>query len=161
MVLNFTYFSFNDKFDKVFWCFNRISTIPISSDLIMQDLETFVLEKLSLFLELYYKYVDIVLSTQEYNIDTIDLNNFNCLYPRLKFTVKRSGNSSNFLDVMLIKKNNTLLYCIINIINQHFRHEFFKLFLMPSNVSKSGNDFCGLTDRFLLLYSSFHEKTFN
>jgi len=80
---------------------------PISADLILQDLEIFELKK-PFSLE-FYRYVDdIILSTQEYNIDTI-ISNFS-FHSRLKFITELGGNSLNFFNVTLIKKDNILLY---------------------------------------------------
>jgi len=74
---------------------------PISADLILQDLEIFD---------------DIILSTQEYNIDTI-ISNFS-FHSRLKFITELGGNSLNFFNVTLIKKDNILLY--------DWYHQFFR-----------------------------------
>ena len=61
----------------------------------------------------------LTLNSKECNID-MTVNNFNNFHPRLKFTVELDGNSLNFLDVTLIKKDNTLCY-MIDIINQLFQ----------------------------------------
>jgi len=83
---------------------------PIVAHLVIQDLERTALESLQFSLGFYVRYVDVIaLSINQENINNL-LSMFNSYYPRLNFTLERGSNSSNYLDVTLIKKDDYLIY---------------------------------------------------
>jgi len=58
----------------------------------------------------YYRYVDdIVLSAPHTCLEDL-LHMFNSFYPRLKFTMEIGGNTLNFLDLSMIKKDDFLIF---------------------------------------------------
>jgi len=79
-------------------------------DVAMQDLENNVLNSINVKLPFYYRYVnDIVFATQDTIVSYI-LEAFNNYHQRIKFTMERENNRClNFLDLLLIVKNNTII----------------------------------------------------
>ena len=84
------------------------SLLPIVSDIVMQDFRTIALQRLLISPSFYVRYVDdIALTYDASHIDTL-MNTFNSFHSRLKFTTEIGGDKLNFLDVSLIKKENSL-----------------------------------------------------
>ncbi|XP_018337091.1 PREDICTED: uncharacterized protein LOC108745430 [Trachymyrmex septentrionalis] len=79
---------------------------PVIAELVIRRLETVSLMSLNLDILFYYRYVDdICTALPSSQIDGL-LERFNSFHPRLQFTVKRGGNTINFLDVTVsINKN--------------------------------------------------------
>ncbi|XP_011882019.1 PREDICTED: uncharacterized protein LOC105569853 [Vollenhovia emeryi] len=111
LVLSSTSFSFNGQFyEQIFGSPMGSPLSPILADLVMDDLETFCLEQLEFEVNTYYRYVDDVFTIIPNNkIDDI-LKVFNSYHPRLKFTHEIEKDCKiNFLDVSVIRRNNTLV----------------------------------------------------
>jgi len=82
---------------------------PILTDLVVQDLDLVLLNKLSVTPLFYIRYVDdIALAIDNVHIDEI-LIKFNSYHPRLQFAMEIGKDSLNFLDICLIKKE-TLIF---------------------------------------------------
>jgi len=78
------------------------------SDLIMRDLEERALETLNFPISFYVRYVDdITIAVPAFSVNGI-LNVFNEFHLRLQFTLELGGNKLNFLDITLLKINNSL-----------------------------------------------------
>ena len=102
---------FNDKFYRQ--TFGLPMGSPLSSiltDLVVQDLELVSLNKFSVTPLFYVRYVDdIALAIDNAHIDEI-LIKFNSYYPRRQFTMDIGGDSLNFLDICLMRKDETLTF---------------------------------------------------
>jgi len=83
---------------------------PIIADLVLQKLESDILDKFSIKQIFYYIYVDdIALSAPHTCLEHLLLM-FNSFHPRLKFTMEIGDNTLNFLDLLLIKKDDFLIF---------------------------------------------------
>ena len=78
--MNSTYFKFNGKFyERKFGTFIGSVISPISAEIVIEDLEEFVFEKLDFDLPFYFRYVDDVpLHKLQILIDS-----FNSFHPRM------------------------------------------------------------------------------
>lgn len=130
---------------------------PIVADIVLQDLESSCLRNFAP--TLYLRYVDdILLSTNNTNIHS-SFDTFNSYHPRLNFTLEVGGDSINFLDVKIIKKQNTIISdwyqkptWSARYLNFHSNHPL---------THKVGT-IVGLVDRVILLsHPMFHKKNFN
>jgi len=112
-VLQSTYFHFNNKFYKqIFGTPMESPLSPIVADLVLQKLESTILNNLTYKPTFYYRYVDdIVLSVPLSQLNSL-LEEFNSFHLRLKFTVEmgEGGDRLNFLDLTIIKKDNSLIF---------------------------------------------------
>ena len=79
----------------------------IVADIILQDLESTVLNKLTINLPFYVRYIDDIAFEIDRSINDI-VEAFINYNPRLKFTLEEGGDRINFLDVTLIKKKHYL-----------------------------------------------------
>jgi len=87
--------------------FHGLSSIV--SDIDMQDLEMKALQRLSISSSFYVRYVnDIALAYDASHIDTL-MNTFNSFHSRLKFITEIDRDKLDFLNVSLIKKENSLI----------------------------------------------------
>jgi len=79
--------------------------------IVIQDFENIAIQKLSIHLTFYYKYVDdITLTAPSESINKI-LNTFNSLHSRLQFTVEVEDEGKiSFLDTLLIVKGQNLIF---------------------------------------------------
>jgi len=110
MVLNSTYFKFNDKVYKQTYGTPMGSPLsPIVTDLALQDLELHTLSKLPFSLLFYVRYVDdIVLAAPHHSLDLI-LHEFNSFHIRLKFTMEVEGQKLNFLELKIINNDGKMI----------------------------------------------------
>jgi len=112
-VLESTYFHFNNRVYKQTYGAPMGSPLsPIVADLILQRLESTILSDLTYKPTFYYRYVDdIVLSLPHPQLNSL-LDKFNSFHHRLKFTIEMEpeGDKLNFLDITIIKQNNTLIF---------------------------------------------------
>ncbi|XP_039312984.1 uncharacterized protein LOC120359472 [Solenopsis invicta] len=109
-VLTSTFFTFNNKIYKQTFGVPMGSPLsPVIADIVMQDLESKVLNNINVILPFYVRYVDdIALAAPTEVVDNI-LNEFNGYHNRLQFTIERETNRSlNFLDTVIKVDNNTL-----------------------------------------------------
>jgi len=81
---------------------------PIIADIVMQDLESLVLETFDFDILFYYRYVDdIMLAVPTSKIDFV-FKKFNSIHPKLQFTIEIE-NSINFLDTTITIKDKKIL----------------------------------------------------
>jgi len=159
-VLNSTYFLFNNKYYKQTYGAPMGSPLsPIVADLIMQSLELQTLNNLPFVPIFYFRYVDdIALAAPNFYLNTL-LSKFNSFHPRLKFTLEIGGDTLNFLDLTIIKKDGRLIFNWYRkptfsgrFLNFHSHHPF---------LHKKGT-IISLVDRALLLsHPEFHNYNFN
>jgi hypothetical protein len=89
-----------------------VPTSVILTETFMQHLEhTIIVDILKKYQIIdYYRYVDDILII--YNIQTTNINNtlneFNMIYPKIKFTIGEQSNKINYLDVNIVKTYNRL-----------------------------------------------------
>lgn len=88
---------------------------PLSAtiaNLVMENLETNCISKLSFSLPFYKRYVDDIITAIKIGDSNELLNCFNNYHNKLKFTIEfENNNELNFLDIKIIKSNNGDLIC--------------------------------------------------
>jgi len=95
---------------------NKLSEFPwdlpslIVADLVLQKLEFNVINKLSIKLIFYYRFVDDIALAALYSCLNDILYNFNSFHPRLCFTIEVGSNILNFLDLTIIKRDGQLIF---------------------------------------------------
>jgi len=158
LILNSTFFTF----DKLIYKQNFGTPIgslllsPIISDLVMRDLEERSLETLNFPMSFYVRYVDDIAMTILPSSVTEILRVFNGYHPRLQFTVEMGGDFLNFLDVIIIKNNNSIEFDWYH--KPTFSGRFLN-FLSQHPLSPKRGTIIGMVDRlFFLSQSRFHEK---
>jgi len=158
-VLSSTYFTFNNIIYKQTYGTPMGSPLsPIIADIVMQDLETNVLNSINIHLPFYYRYVDdIVFATQDTKVNYI-LETFNNYHQRIKFTVEKENNRClSFLDLLLIVKDNTIIIDWFH--KKSFSGRFLSFFSQHPICHKIGTIY-GLIDHAILLsHPSFHHKS--
>ena len=110
-----TFFSFNNEYYRQIDCTPMGSPIsPLLADIVMDDLETYCLRSLKenhdvnpLF---YFRYVDdMIMCINKKPIDLV-LENFNTYNKKLQFSYELEQDKKiNFLDITLIRYNNTII----------------------------------------------------
>jgi len=92
-VLSSTYFTFNNVIYKQTFGIPMGSPLsPVIADIVMQDLETYCLNKINCQLTFDFRYVDdIVMAAPSDKIDTI-FKTFNAYHKRLNFTIEYESN---------------------------------------------------------------------
>ncbi|XP_018310412.1 uncharacterized protein [Mycetomoellerius zeteki] len=80
---------------------------PVIADLVMQRLESRALSSIRFPLPFYYRYVDDIIMAPDYSVSSI-LEIFNSQHPRLQFTMEVGSDRLNFLDVVMIRDNETI-----------------------------------------------------
>jgi len=111
LILESTYFSFNNKIYK-----QKFGTpigspfSPVIADIVMQDLESRVLETFNFNIPFYYRYVDdLVMAAPTSKIEVV-IATFNSIHPSLQFTSKIDHMTINFLDTTNMIRNNRILF---------------------------------------------------
>jgi len=114
VLLKTLWFLYETFFQKFFEIIGRLllkikCMSPIVADLVMWDLEEYVLNSLNIRSTLYYRYIDdIILAAPKEEIHTI-LNKFNNYHYKLKFTLEtKIDHRLSFLDITLIIKNSRI-----------------------------------------------------
>jgi len=132
---------------------------PIIADLFLQKLENDVLNSLQIKPIFYFRFVDdIVLSTPHSLLNDL-LFQFNSYHPRLKFTLEIGGNSLNFLDLTLIKKEFHLTFDWFQ--KPTFSGRYLNYSSQHPFTHKKGT-IISLIDRvFTLSHPEFHKKNFD
>lgn len=156
MILNFTFFSFNNVFyEQIFDTPMGAPLSPIIADLVMQDLEESALKLLPWKLPAYYRYVnDIFLIAPTASLNMISTN-FNSLHTQLQFTMEIERNCKfSFLDVMVIND----LYHKPSFSGRYLN--FNSHYLPPPMYHKRGVIFSLLDKIVLLSHSQFYQKNF-
>lgn len=158
LVLNFTYFTFNNKtYKQIFGTLMGSPLSPILADIVMQENEA--IKRLSCDLQFYFRYVDdILLSAPKKYVEDI-LETFNSIHKRLKFSLELSNkNCINFLNVLISNESGILTFDL------YFKPTFSERFLNfhsyhPLTHKKSV--IISLVNRIMLLsHPKFHKKNF-
>jgi len=160
LILYSTFFTFNNKFYKQTYGAPMGSPLsPIIADLFLQKLEMDVLNNLPIKPIFYFRFVDdIALSTPHASLNDLLLN-FNSCHPCLKFTLEIGGNSLNFLDLTMIKKECHLIFDWFH--KPTFSGRFLNYFSQHPFTHKKGT-IISLIDRVILLsHPEFHKKNFD
>jgi len=125
----------------------------------LEKLESDILNNLIIKPIFYYRFVDnIALAAPCTYVDNL-LRMFNSFHPRLKFMMEIGGNTLNFLDLILIKKDNYLLF------NWFHKPIFSSRFLNYNSqhlfTHKKGT-IISLVDRVITLsHPDFHKENFD
>lgn len=109
-VTSSTYFTFNNvKYKQIYGAPMGSPLSPIIADLVMQDLETTVLNTLNIEARYYFRYVnDVLIIIPEDKVNKV-LHSFNSYHDRLKFMIEIEDNHRiNFLDISIIVINNVI-----------------------------------------------------
>jgi len=75
---------------------------PIVADLVRQNLELHILDKLLFIPSFYVRYVDDVALAARYTLFDELLSKFNSFHSRFKFTMETEGMKLNFLELTII-----------------------------------------------------------
>ena len=107
-IMNSTKFKFNGKFYKQKFGTPIGSVIsPMLAEIVMQDLERSVFERLGFVLPFYFRYVDDTLLCVPLDKLQIVIDTFNDYHPRIQFTHEMGRNNRiSFLDLEIIKLDN-------------------------------------------------------
>jgi hypothetical protein len=132
---------------------------PTLADLVMQDLESAAIKKLSCHLPFYYRYVDDIILAAPENALTVIHDSFNSLHNRLQFTIEKEKEGKiSFLDVLLIKCNNGIIFDQFR--KPTFSGRYLNFFSHHPLCHKKGVIF-GMVDKLILLsHPQFHQKNF-
>ena len=105
-LMNNIFFQFDNKYyQQVFGTPMGSPISPMLADLVLQDHEEDVLNKLSLKIYAYYRYADDTFLIIPKNMIKETLENFNSYYSRLKFTYELEfENTLSFLNLLMIQK---------------------------------------------------------
>jgi len=132
-----TFFTFNGKIYEQL--FGTPMGSPIIANIVMDDIETRVLNSLRFKIPFYCRYVDIALAIPRSKAELL-LDTFNSFHPRLQFTLEKGGNILNFLDVTIIKNNNNLEFDFYT--KPTFSGRFLSYMSQHSISQKRGNNEC-------------------
>lgn len=124
----------------------------------IQDLEIKLLSEIDIPIPLYFRYVDdIVMAIPLYFID-LTLKTFNSFHPRLQFTMEFGGESTNFLDIIMINRKGTLEF---NWCHEPVFSGKCLNFLFAHSLLQKKRIIMGIIDRsFLLSHPIYHQKIF-
>jgi len=81
---------------------------PIVADLVLQRLESQIINNLVIKPNFYYRYVDDIALSAPLSCFKGLLDSFNSFYPRIKFTMELGGEKLNFLDLTVMKRDGRL-----------------------------------------------------
>lgn len=107
-VFDNSYFQYNDQYYKQTYGLGMGNCLsPVCSDLVMQDLQEYCINKLTYQLPFFKRYVDDIITSIPNDTSQHIIDVFNSYHPRLKFTIEKENNSKiPFLDVLLIRNEN-------------------------------------------------------
>ena len=110
-LMNNTFFQFDNKYyQQIFGTPMGSPISPMLADLVLQDLEEVVLNKLSFKIHTYYRYFDDTFLIIPKNMIKDILENFNSYHSRLKFTHEiEFENTLSFLNLLMIKKEDGII----------------------------------------------------
>jgi len=161
-VLESTYFHFNNRVYKQ--TFGGAMGSPLSTmvaDLILQKLESSILNELPFKPTFYYRYVDdIALAIPRSQLNNL-LNKFNSFHHRLKFTMEMvcDGDRLDFLDISIIRQGNTLIFDWFR--KPTFSGRFLNYYSHHPFTQKRGTMY-SLIDRVIRLsHPLFHKENFD
>ncbi|XP_044757770.1 uncharacterized protein LOC123315929 [Coccinella septempunctata] len=103
-----SYFQFEDSFySQIDGCSMGNPLSSVLAELVMEDLEKTIIEKLIFKINFFKRYVDDCITAIAESHITPIINELNNYHPKLKFTVEiEKNNRINFLDMTLIHDNN-------------------------------------------------------
>jgi len=159
-ILHSTFFIFNNKYYKQTFGAPMGSPLsPTVADLALQKLETSILGELVIKPKFYYRFVDdIALAAPYTSLDNL-LHTFNSFHPRLSFTMEVGGNTLNFLDVSLLKRDGYLIFDWFQ--KPTFSGRFLNYNSQHPCTHKKGT-IISLIDRVIMLsHPEFHKKNFD
>jgi len=159
-ILQSTFFHFNNKYYKQTFEAPMGSLLsPIVADLMLQKLESQIINKLSIKPNFYYRYVDDIAFSAPLSCLKDLLDSFNSFHPRIKFIMEVRDEELNFLDLIIIKRDGRLHSNWFRkptfsgrFLNFHSQHPF---------THKKGI-ILNLIDRVILLFHpEFHTENFD
>lgn len=107
-----SYFVFNDTyFKQIFGLGMGNNLAPVTSDIVMVEVQNSAIEKLSFEIPFFKRYVDDIFTCIPFDKKDEILAAFNSIHPRLKFTIELESrdNTLPFLDTLLIRRNNRII----------------------------------------------------
>jgi len=151
---------FNNKYYKQTYGVPMGSPLsPIIADVILQKLESDSLNNFHIQPIFYYRYVDDIALSAPYSCLKDLLQQFNSFHPRLKFTMEIGGDTLNFLDLSLIKKDDGLIFNWFH--KPTFSGRFLNYISQHPFTHKKGT-IIGLIDKVMMLsHPSFHKENFD
>jgi len=159
-VLQSTFFHFNNKYYKQTFGAPRGSLLsPIVADLVLQKLESQIINNLVIKPNFYYRYVDdIALSAPLSCLKDLH-DSFNSFHPRIKFTMELGGEKLNFFRSHYNEKRWQIVFQLIS------QTDFLRAvseFLFPTPFHTQRKHHFNLIDRVILLsHLEFHEENFD
>jgi len=159
LIIDSTYFSFNDKFYRQKFGTPMGSPLsPIIADVVLQDLEKRAMDRLGIEVPFYMRYVDDIATAVHHTQHNKLLNIFNSFHPRLQFTMENGGKRLDFLDVTIINNNDKIEFDWFH--KPTFSGRYLN-FLSAHPLSQKRGALIGMIDRaFLLAHPKYHEKNF-
>ncbi|XP_044757504.1 uncharacterized protein LOC123315739 [Coccinella septempunctata] len=107
-----SYFMFNDAFFRqIFGLGMGNNLAPVTSDIVMVEVQNLAIDKLSFGIPFFKRYVDDIITSIPFDKKDEILAAFNSIHPRLKFTIEieSHNNSLPFLDTLLIRRDNRII----------------------------------------------------
>jgi len=162
LVLESTFFHFdNTIYKQTFGTPMGSPLSPVIADLILQKLESSILNNFTHKPIFYYRYVDdIILSVPLPHLHNL-LEKFNSFHHRLKFTMEMNGEGDilSFLDLTIIKKDNALIFDWFR--KPSFSGRFLNFYSHHPFTHKRGTIY-SLIDRVIQLsHPEFHKNNFD
>lgn len=110
--LSSSYFKFDNQFyQQIFGVPMGAPLSPFIANLVLEEMEKNILNKLSSDIFLYKRYVDDIFLVIKEGTEQDILKEFNGFHPRLKFSLELETNKCiNFLDITIHRKENQLLF---------------------------------------------------
>ncbi|XP_044749411.1 uncharacterized protein LOC123310093 [Coccinella septempunctata] len=103
---------FNDAFFRqIFGLGMGNNLAPVTSDIVMVEVQNLAIDKLSFGIPFFKRYVDDIITSIPFDKKDEILAAFNSIHPRLKFTIEieSHNNSLPFLDTLLIRRDNRII----------------------------------------------------
>ncbi|XP_018375985.1 PREDICTED: uncharacterized protein LOC108769469 [Trachymyrmex cornetzi] len=129
---------------------------PVIADIVLQDLERKALDTLGFYIPFYVRYVDDIAMGAPFDKTSKILEVFNSFHPRLQFTLEIGGKRLNFLDITIIKNNQSLEFDWYH--KPTYSGRYLNFFSEHPLSQKKGT-VMGMVDRaFLLSVPKYHKK---
>jgi hypothetical protein len=162
LILSNCFFSFDNRiYKQIFGSPMGSPVSPVLANLVMEHVESSVLERLDFRPPFFFRYVDdIITAVPKSKVNSV-LENFNSFHERIQFTLEmETDNSISFLDLKIHRRNDgTLITDWYHKATWSGRYMDFNSWL-PSSYKR--NTVTLLTDKIQKLSDkSFHEKNFS